>query len=112
MGEAVAIAPHSLCVLPGHVIRSLLATESVQPHAASLASRTHSHTPFTHAQQTPLCADAGEPVADSPYPLRVLPGRPEARRCTLSGSGRRAAVAAAASEVVVEARDCDGNRLV
>ena len=90
----------------------MLATESVQPHAASLASRTHSHTQLPHAQQTLLCADAGEPVADSPYPLRVLPGRPEARWCTLSGSGRRADVAAAASEFIVEARDCYGNRFV
>ena len=58
-----------------------------------------------------LCfADAGEPVAESPYPVRVLPGRPDPRRCTLSGAGRRAAVAAMAAEFSVEARDCYGNR--
>ena len=56
------------------------------------------------------CADAGEPVAESPYPVRVLPGRPDPRRCTLSGAGRRAAVAAVAAQFSVEARDCYGNR--
>ena len=71
------------------------------PHAYDLKAKA----------QVRLCfADAGEPVAESPYPVRVLPGRPDPRRCALSGAGRRAAVAAVAAEFSVEARDCYGNR--
>ncbi|KAK9842203.1 hypothetical protein WJX81_000327 [Elliptochloris bilobata] len=67
-------------------------------------------TTFAGSYQLHVTNDAGEPVAESPYPLRVLPGRPEPRRCTLCGAGRRAAVAGAAAEFCVEARDCHGNR--
>ena len=54
-------------------------------------------------------ADDGD-VADSPYPTRVLPGRPSARHCTVTGDGRRSATVGQPAQFIVEARDEFGNR--
>ncbi|KIZ07366.1 hypothetical protein MNEG_0592 [Monoraphidium neglectum] len=51
----------------------------------------------------------GAHVADSPYPLRVLPGPPCAARCTAEGAGRRAAAAGERATFSVVARDAFGN---
>lgn len=51
-----------------------------------------------------------EQVADSPYPLRVLPAAPCARRCAVAGEGRSAAVAGAPAEFRVCVHDEYGNR--
>lgn len=60
----------------------------------------------------PHTAPAGgdEHVAQSPYPLRVLPARPAALCCAVEGPGRSAAVAGRPAEFTVEARDEFGNR--
>lgn len=59
----------------------------------------------------PSTATAGdEHVAQSPYPLRVLPARPTAKCCAVEGSGRSAAVAGRPAEFVVEVCDEYGNR--
>lgn len=55
-------------------------------------------------------AAGDEHVAQSPYPLRVLPARPAAKRCAVEGSGRSAAVAVRPAEFVVEVCDEYGNR--
>lgn len=55
-------------------------------------------------------ADAGEHVADSPYTARVLSGRPSVKHCTVTGDGRRSAVAGQPAHFTVEARDEFGNR--
>lgn len=47
--------------------------------------------------------------ADSPYPLRVLPGRPCARKCEVAGEGRRSAVAGCPAACEVLVRDGFGN---
>ncbi|KAI7844470.1 hypothetical protein COHA_001973 [Chlorella ohadii] len=51
-----------------------------------------------------------EHVAQSPYPLRVLPARPATKRCTVEGSGRSAAVAGRPAEFAVQVCDEFGNR--
>ena len=52
----------------------------------------------------------GEAVAESPYPVRVLAGRPEPRRTVVEGQGRRCGVAGrAADALTVAARDAFGN---
>lgn len=49
-------------------------------------------------------------MADSPYPLRVLPAAPCARRSRVTGEGRSAAVAGGSAEFRVAAHDEFGNR--
>ncbi|KAI8475786.1 MAG: hypothetical protein J3K34DRAFT_456142 [Monoraphidium minutum] len=51
----------------------------------------------------------GAHVADSPYPLLVLPGAPAPARCTADGAGSRAAAAGAPAAFSVAARDAFGN---
>lgn len=51
-----------------------------------------------------------EHVAQSPYPLRVLPAWPSARRCEVAGAGRSSAVAGQLAEFEVVAHDEHGNR--
>ncbi|KAK9904172.1 hypothetical protein WJX75_005923 [Coccomyxa subellipsoidea] len=58
--------------------------------------------------QLSITMDDGD-VADSPYPTRVLPGRPSARHCTVTGDGRRSATVGQPAQFIVEARDEFGN---
>ncbi|QDZ21659.1 hypothetical protein HOP50_06g41860 [Chloropicon primus] len=46
-----------------------------------------------------------ELVGSSPYQVKILPGKPCPKRCTVSGSGLRSARAGVVSEFYVEARD-------
>ena len=55
-------------------------------------------------------AGAGEPVAESPYYLRVLPAEPQPRRSRVVGDGRSSAVDGAEAVFHVETRDDYGNR--
>lgn len=55
------------------------------------------------------CAGEGEHVADSPYPIKVLPGPPSARHSTVTGAGKYTATAGATAEFTVEVRDAYGN---
>jgi hypothetical protein len=48
-------------------------------------------------------------VADSPYPVRVLPGAPDAGKTTVHGAGARRAAAGAPARFTVQARDAFGN---
>jgi hypothetical protein len=48
-------------------------------------------------------------VADSPYPVRLLPGPPSARHSTVSGPGRHTAAAGTAVAFDVTVRDAYGN---
>ena len=50
-------------------------------------------------------------VAESPYPVRVLPARAFARCCKVIGEGRRSAVRYQPAEFQVEAKDRFGNTL-
>ena len=52
---------------------------------------------------------ADEHVADSPYPVRILPGRPSPRRCGISGEGHRKATVGAEAFFFVDAIDRHGN---
>lgn len=54
-------------------------------------------------------AGDGQPVADSPYPLRVAPAPPALRACEAEGPGRRAAVCGAEAGFWVQARDAYDN---
>lgn len=49
-------------------------------------------------------------MAQSPYPLRVLPAAPCVKRCRVEGGGRCGAVAGVAAHFEVEACDELGNR--
>ena len=51
-----------------------------------------------------------EHVADSPYPLRVLPAKPCTRRSVVAGAGRGAATTGAPAAFTVAAHDEFGNR--
>ena len=51
-----------------------------------------------------------EPVADSPYTVRVNPGAPEPATCQLLGEGRRRAIRSESSEFLIEFRDQLGHR--
>lgn len=53
----------------------------------------------------------GEAVAESPYPVRILPARAFARSCAVVGDGRRAAVAGSPATFHVEVKDRFGNPL-
>ncbi len=58
-----------------------------------------------------VCSAAGdEHVAHSPYPLRVLPAKPSARRSVVSGSGRSAALAGSPAHFTIASCDEHGNR--
>lgn len=52
---------------------------------------------------------AEEHVADSPYPVRILPGRPHPRRCVISGDGLRCATTGVETSFSVRAFDSHGN---
>jgi hypothetical protein len=56
-------------------------------------------------------ADDGdaEPVADSPYPVLVLPGEPSYRCCTVEGLGRNQAQAGSRATFTVTVRDACSN---
>ena len=58
-----------------------------------------------------LSCDGGEAVAESPYPVRVLPGPPASRRCQVvwGGEGRRSAPAGTPLSLSVVAVDAFGN---
>lgn len=56
-------------------------------------------------------AGDGEHVADSPYRVAVLPGPPSARHSTVTGAGRRRAVAGCVATFEVVARDAHSNAL-
>jgi hypothetical protein len=53
-----------------------------------------------------------EHVAQSPYPLRVLPAPPCVKRCRVEGGGRCGAVAGVTARFEVEACDEFGNRWI
>lgn len=55
-------------------------------------------------------AGADEPVAESPYYLRVAAAEPQPRKCAVSGEGCSRAVSGAEAEFFVEAKDVYGNR--
>jgi len=57
-----------------------------------------------------LSAGEGEHVADSPYPVLLVPGPPHPRRCLVTGSGRSVAVAGSAAAFEVVLQDEYGNR--
>jgi hypothetical protein len=57
-----------------------------------------------------LHADMEEHVAESPYPVRVLPAKPSLKHCAVSGEGRRSAKAGHDTTFIIEARDRYGNR--
>eukprot|EP00878_Enallax_costatus_P043832 GHUV01051923.1.p1 GENE.GHUV01051923.1~~GHUV01051923.1.p1 ORF type:complete len:179 (+),score=30.43 GHUV01051923.1:306-842(+) len=62
--------------------------------------------------RTPLAlvvAGEGEHVADSPYPIKILPGPSSARHSTVSGPGRYAATAGATADFSVQVKDASGN---
>ena len=65
-----------------------------------------------HVQFNCLLVPAGdeERVADSPYTVRVLAGKPMARKCTVAGAGRKHSTTGQAAEFFVEGRDQFGNR--
>jgi hypothetical protein len=48
-------------------------------------------------------------VADSPYPVLVLPGEPSFRCCTVEGPGRHQAHAGSRATFTVTVRDACGN---
>lgn len=50
-----------------------------------------------------------EHVADSPYPVRILPARPFPKRCQISGEGHRVATTLETAFFYVEAFDRHGN---
>mmetsp|Transcript_25806 Transcript_25806/g.48982 ORF Transcript_25806/g.48982 Transcript_25806/m.48982 type:complete len:758 (+) Transcript_25806:138-2411(+) len=54
---------------------------------------------------------ADEQVAESPYPVRILPSRAFARTCKVVGEGRRTAVRLLPAEFHVEVKDRFGNTL-
>lgn len=56
------------------------------------------------------CTDVEEHLADSPYPLLVLPDKPSPNHSTVTGNGRRTATAEQAASFSIEARDQFGNR--
>lgn len=49
-------------------------------------------------------------MAHSPYPLRVLPARPSAKRSVVSGPGRSAALAGSPAHFTIAACDEYNNR--
>ena len=55
-------------------------------------------------------AGADEPVAESPYYLRVAAAEPQPRKCTVMGKGSSKALPGAEAEFFVEAKDKYGNR--
>lgn len=57
-------------------------------------------------------AGADEHVADSPYPLRVLPGKPCPRKCEVVGEGRSRATACQPASFSILIHDQFGNRCV
>jgi hypothetical protein len=56
-----------------------------------------------------LTADSGEPVAESPYTVRVLAAAPAPRRSLVEGDGRRHATAGEAASFTVAGCDAFGN---
>eukprot|EP00894_Picocystis_sp_ML_P004328 jgi/Pico_ML_1/54845/g703.t1 len=60
--------------------------------------------------QLHIMIGADEPVAESPYPVRVLPNTPSPRQCTLGGTNFSHAKRHNPSEFFIEARDRFGNR--
>lgn len=60
--------------------------------------------------QLHIMIGADEPVAESPYPVRVLPNKPSPRQCTLGGANYSHAKRHNLSEFSVEAKDKFGNR--
>ena len=55
-------------------------------------------------------ADTGEPVAEAPYPLRLVASRPAARKSLARGDGCKQATVNKEAKFSVEARDEFGNR--
>lgn len=55
-------------------------------------------------------ADAGEPVAESPFPLRIVAAKPEPRKSGIKVSSPESAVVNELVEFEVQARDAFGNR--
>lgn len=55
-------------------------------------------------------AGADEPVAESPYYLRVAAAEPQPRKCTVTGQGFTRAVPGVEAEFYVEAKDIYSNR--
>lgn len=49
-------------------------------------------------------------MADSPYPLRVLPARPDPRKCEVAGEGRSAASVGEPASFSILPHDQYGNR--
>jgi len=57
-----------------------------------------------------LLAGDGEHVADSPYPVLLVPGPPHPRNSLVTGSGRSLAVAGSAATFDIIVQDAYGNR--
>ncbi|GAB4815949.1 hypothetical protein N2152v2_002995 [Parachlorella kessleri] len=60
--------------------------------------------------QLSITVGAEEHVADSPYPLRVLPGKPCPRKCEVVGEGRSRAIAGQPASFSILIHDQFGNR--
>ena len=88
------------CVVYGHVDDNDDGTYIVR-YNATIAGRYQLH----------VTLGDDEAVAESPYPVRVLPARAFPRRCAVVGDGRRAAVAGSPAEFQVEVKDRFGNLL-
>ena len=79
-----------------------------QPGYCHQSSLTSGSLSWPGCSALSLRADTGESVADSPYPLRVLPSAPDPRKSAICTEGP--ATVGAAAEFRVEARDVFGNR--
>ena len=81
----------------------------VVPFAQCRLEAESRHRVMAHCQSARQ-AGAGEPVAESPYYLRVLPAEPRPRKSLVTGAGRCRAVVGVEATFYVEARDDFGNR--
>lgn len=78
-------------------------------HPYSYASYTRVRKLHGINSSPKMIAERGEAVAESPYPVRVLPAAAVANSCQVRGQGSRQAIAGVDAEFEIEGFDAFGN---